>query len=138
MTDLPGILGEIAEIAGEGAALQVAAAKGGLEKVHIPYAANLYPDHWLVKAVGAEKAAKIAEALGGDAKVDIPLGPLGGSRHRAKHALKKALGSGSSTASAARLAGVHQRTARRAKMAAQAEPEETAQILLPLRGGSGV
>lgn len=126
--DLPGILAEIAQIAGDAAALQVAAAKGGLEKVHFPHPGRLKPGHWLVEAVGIEAALRIAAVLGG-AKLDIPLGPLAGSRNRARQALRRALGEGSSPAAAARLAGVHQRTARRHKCAPAAP---SAQLGLPL------
>ena len=49
MLSLPGILGEIAEVAGFKAALQVARAKGGT-KAYFPVTPE--DDHWLVKAVG--------------------------------------------------------------------------------------
>lgn len=74
--DLPGILAEIAEIAGREAAELVAQFKGG-GRVYIPPSAGLRSDHWLATVIGPEKALKIAKALGDPIgyRVDIPLGP---------------------------------------------------------------
>lgn len=132
MIDLPGILAQIAEVAGEAAALQVAASKGGTI-AYFPQARHLDPDHWLVEAVGPKAAAKIA-ALFEDREqrsVEIPLGPLSGVRGRARRALARALSEGKSVSQAARLAGVHMRTARRHKN--QGVEIEEAQIDLPFR-----
>jgi hypothetical protein len=109
---LPGVLAEIAEIAGGAAALQVADAKGGLEKVHIPLPGNLREGHWLVDAVGMNHAQAIARRLGG-AKIDIPFGPFAGQRKRTHAAIRQGIAEGSSPAAIARATGVHQRTARR-------------------------
>jgi hypothetical protein len=125
---LPGVLAEIAEIAGGAAALQVAAAKGGLEKVHIPQPANLHDGHWLVEAVGMSHAQAIARRMGGG-KIDIPLGPFAGQRGKTHKAIREALAAGSSPAEVAQLAGVHQRTARRHKNRRSAT--DGAQIALP-------
>lgn len=130
VTTLPGVLSEIAEIAGGAAALQVAAAKGGLEKVHIPLPANLHAAHWLVDAVGMSHAQAIARRLGGG-KVDIPLGPFAGQRSRTHDAIRRALESGSSPAEVAQLAGVHQRTARRHRN--RKPSSDQAQIALPFK-----
>lgn len=77
MDQLPGILAEIAEIAGEDAALAVAAARGGT-RVYIPPAPDR--DHWLTRLVGLQVAGKIADRLTcgvGGRRVDLPLGPKG-------------------------------------------------------------
>lgn len=135
MTDLPGILATIAEVAGRGAALQVAAAKGGSENVYFPRAARLRPDHWLAQAVGFGAARKICDAIEGPREIDIPLGPLAGSRNHSRKALDQALASGKSTASAAHLAGVHERTARRRRQAVKLAPAKATRqldLVLPL------
>ena len=77
MLSLPSILGEIAEVAGFKAALQVARAKGGT-KAYFP--ARPEGDHWLVKAVGQETALIIGEYFttnGGGIDLEVPLGPSG-------------------------------------------------------------
>ncbi len=112
MSYLPGFLGEIADLVGRDAALAVAQAKGGREKVWFPRPSYLKPGHWLVEAVGAEAAAKIAEQFQG-LRIDVPLGPFAGIRAEKQAALRRALQAGSGAAEAAALAGVHQRTARR-------------------------
>jgi hypothetical protein len=119
LSELTGILADIAAIAGPGAALNVARARGGMEKVWIPRASYLHEGHWLVDAVGLAPAQRIAELLG-PGRVDIPLGPFADQRRRTREALRRALAGGSSTAVAARLVGVHQRTARRHKSGADA------------------
>lgn len=132
--DLPGILATIAEVAGRAAALQVAAAKGGSEKVYVPRPERLRPDHWLVQTVGLANARKIAGAIGGG-RIDFPLGPFAGSRNHSRKALDQALAAGKSTATAAHLAGVHQRTARRRRNAVDLAPAKATHQLdleLPL------
>ncbi|SBW13047.1 conserved hypothetical protein [uncultured Alphaproteobacteria bacterium] len=109
--DLPGVLGDIAEVAGVSAALQVAAARGG-RVAYIPTPDHLPPEHWLVVAVGAEAAAAIARRLGGGALL-IPLGPLGGTRGRVWATIRAAIDEGCSAPEAAARAGVHERTVRR-------------------------
>jgi hypothetical protein len=107
---LPGILGEIAEIAGEAAAMRVAQEKGGT-RAYIPAPDNLPPTHWLVQAAGAEGARAIAARFGGG-PVPVPLGPTG-SRGRTWTTIRRALDEGASAAEAARLAGVDEKTVRR-------------------------
>jgi len=109
---LRGLLAEIAEIAGRDAAIRLARAKGGGEKVYIPAPENLFVDHWLVAALGWKAALRIARAYGPD-RINIPLGPAAFRRPRAREALRDALAEGSSIAEAARRAGVSERTARR-------------------------
>jgi hypothetical protein len=77
VNQLPGILAEIADIAGEDAALAVAAARGGTQ-VYIPPSPDR--DHWLSRLVGQQAARAIADRLTcgvGGMRVDLPLGPKG-------------------------------------------------------------
>lgn len=53
----PGVLGEIAEVAGEEAARKLSAAYGGTRK-HIPASVSS-DDHWLVQCVGRDAAESI-------------------------------------------------------------------------------
>ena len=82
---MPGILAEIADIAGEDAALAVAAARGGTQ-VYIPPSPER--DHWLSRLVGQQAARAIADRLTcgvGGMRVDLTLGPKGhAARIRAK------------------------------------------------------
>jgi hypothetical protein len=85
MNQLPGILAQIADIAGEDAALAVAAARGGTQ-VYIPPVPDR--EHWLARLVGHNAAKQIADRLTcgvGGMRVDLPLGPKGAAaRLRAK------------------------------------------------------
>lgn len=110
--ELSGDLAEIAEVAGNGAALALVAVKGGT-RVYIPKPDSLAAGHWLVDTVGAEAARLIAERFGGNG-VEVPMG-IAGARAKTWAVLRKALADGHDTATAARLAGVHQRTVRRHK-----------------------
>lgn len=107
---LPGVLAEIAEIAGEAAALAVAGAKGG-RRAYIPAAGNLTRDHWLVEAVGLDAARKIAMRLGGG-EVPIPLGPAG-SRARIWHIIREGIEAGLTAPEIAARVGVDEKTVRR-------------------------
>lgn len=82
---LPGVLAEIAAVAGEDAALAIAAARGGT-MVYFPPAPE--SDHWLSRLVGHKCALAIAERLTcgvGSIRIELPLGPKGAaSRLRAK------------------------------------------------------
>ena len=74
---LPGVLAEIATVAGDDAALAVAEARGGTQ-VYIPPAPA--PDHWLSELVGHDAALAIADRLTcgvGGMRVELPLGPKG-------------------------------------------------------------
>lgn len=108
MTKLPALLGQIATIAGEPAAVKIAARAGGT-RVYIPkHAAD---DHWLVETVGRERADAVCRELGG-ARYDVPLGVSGSyqgqrrERARQVHALDKA---GKSSREIARAVGLTQR-----------------------------
>lgn len=74
---LPGVLGEIAEVAGDDAALAIAKVRGGTE-IYVP--PNPGPDHWISRLVGLDKARAIADLLTcgvGPRRVELPLGPRG-------------------------------------------------------------
>jgi len=76
MTTLPPILAEIADVAGEEAALTLAQARGGTQ-VYIP--ARPAPDHWISKLIGHAAALRVCDRLtaGRGIRVDLPLGPTG-------------------------------------------------------------
>ncbi len=116
-SSLPGILGEIAEIAGPEAALKIAQEVGGL-RVDIPAVAQ--EDHWLTRCVGFEAADLICRHLSvEDARQRrkgsvyhevIPLGPTSVIK-RARRQLADALLEGKSARVAAKESGLHERTA---------------------------
>lgn len=130
MDELPGLLGEIAEIAGLSAALALAERVGGT-RVTIPARA---PDgHWLVKTVGREAADKICDHLrilapdgreAGARHVVIPSGPAG-CLAKARKRLVRELEAGTSAREAARRTGLSERTAFR--MRARLREEDDSQ-----------
>ncbi len=103
MDALPGVLSEIAEIAGVEAALGLALLCGGSE-IHIPRPARLTPDHRLTAGLGAGGAAAVARYFAGE-KLYIPRA----RRALARHLAARRVGSAEI---AARL-GISVRTARR-------------------------
>ena len=111
---LPGVLAEIADIAGEGAAIGVARAKGGT-RVYIPGPRMLSEDHWLTRAVGSVAAWRIAHSHLGGGAVEIPLGPYAGNRAKVHEAIREGIKTGRSEAAVALAAGVTERTVRRHK-----------------------
>ncbi|KQZ54620.1 hypothetical protein ASD54_04640 [Rhizobium sp. Root149] len=120
MSSLPGLLGDIADIAGADVAFLIAESHGGT-RVSIPPRA--LPDHWLTELVGSETADLICRELatldaegrlkGVQAEV-LPKGPaalLKSARRRAQIALDQ----GKSVREAARISGLHERTIWRMK-----------------------
>ena len=78
--ELPGLLGEIEEVAGRQAAMLIMADHGG-RRMKFPSPRpleenpNRYVNNWLVKSVGAEKAlAIVRELFPAGGQVDIPSG----------------------------------------------------------------
>jgi hypothetical protein len=75
---LPPILTEIAEVAGEEAALAIARVRGGTEVYIPPRPRN---DHWLCRLVGRDEAkaicARLTSGQGRPRRLEIPLGPTG-------------------------------------------------------------
>lgn len=77
MTALPPLLAEIAEVAGEEAALALAQAYGGV-RIYIPPTVDA--DHWISKLIGHEAALRVCDRLTAGLagrRVDLPLGPTG-------------------------------------------------------------
>lgn len=120
MSSLPGLLGDIADIAGADVAFLIAESHGGT-RVSIPPRA--LQDHWLTELVGFETADMICRELatldaegrlkGVQAEV-LPKGPaalLKSARRRAQIALDQ----GKSVREAARISGLHERTIWRMK-----------------------
>jgi hypothetical protein len=120
MSSLPGILADIADIAGNDAAYKIASSVGGT-RVSIPPRA--VEGHWLTELLGFELANEICTGLATldpDGKLRgvrdelIPRGPasiLKVARRRALEALEK----GASARDAARISGLHERTIWRMK-----------------------
>lgn len=112
---LPGLLAEIAEIAGLEAALKVAEAKGGNVA---RFASRLTPENWLVKAVGMEVAQKISAEITSGRGIDllVPLGPTGSYKRdmqRRAGAYHQALANGAKISQIARQVGVTRRSVER-------------------------
>lgn len=138
---LPGLLGEIAEVAGLAAALAIADAKGGTQ-VDIPRRAR--SDHWLVRLVGQETADRICDHFTitdadgrtrGARGVMIPRGPMG-LMAKAKRRLADELRAGTSVREAALRSGLSERTAWTVKKALGSDPNQISifDILPPDRG----
>lgn len=130
---LPGLLGEIAEIAGLEAALAIAEEVGGT-RVSIP--ARVADDHWLVKTAGREAAEKICDHLrilspdgreAGARHVVIPRGPTG-LMAKARTRLAKELEAGTSAREAARRSGLSERTAWRMRARLQDEDDSQGKL----------
>ena len=108
---LPAVLAEIADAAGVEAAWTIARAHGGTS-VYFPRDAQ--PGHWLAELVGLEAARKICRQFSvGNTGVNvlIPLARIGQQQER----LVRALEAGQSAAQAASAAGMHERSAFRAR-----------------------
>ena len=108
---LPGLLSEIAEVAGLEAALQIAEARGG-NRVYIPERA---PDnHWLVQTVGREAADAICAhfAVPSGIEIELPCGPVGrqGNYERRLHEMILA---GKTSTEITRTLGISRRTVHR-------------------------
>lgn len=117
---LPELLAEIAEAAGLDAALKLAEAFGGVRKrfpAQVPSGR-----HWLTDCVGRKAAELICDhfrqgsASGGfrGVYVLIPRGPTGAVAN-ARRRMNQALADGKSASEAARIAGMTERTAYRAR-----------------------
>jgi hypothetical protein len=117
---LPEVLAEIAEVAGLDAALKLAESHGGTRK---RFPAEMPKGrHWLSECVGAVAAAQICAYFrqgSGSGRFRgvyllIPRGPTG-TIAVARRRMAQALEEGKSAAEAARLAGMTERTAYRAR-----------------------
>lgn len=115
---LPGVLQEIAEVAGEAAALMIAARQGG-RRVYFPSARTLHEGQWLVECVGADLARRICahfEVDGRGQRIDIPL-HVGGTYRQFVRSIAERLhnldGEGKSSTEIAQQLGLTQRTVHR-------------------------
>lgn len=115
---LPGLLAEIADVAGIDAALAVADAVGG-RRAYIPRQPG--PEHWLTVAVGGANAARIADHFTTGrtgAELEFPVGP-GGSYNRERRRRARQIADlverGLQSTEIARQAGITRRGAQMAK-----------------------
>jgi DNA-binding NarL/FixJ family response regulator len=110
--DLPGVLAEIASVAGIDAALKLAAARGGTW-VYFP-CKSMADDYWLVEIVGRRAAEAIVAhfVTTSMARIKIPLGPMG-TRARVWRRIRQMLDAGNSAAVIARTLGIDERTVKR-------------------------
>lgn len=106
MSRLPGILGQIADIAGQSAATRLALAAGGTEMKF-----SAHPKAALARIVGAEAARQIVAVLGPE-KYTIPMAHLRGQKGRQAVAAAMLAQNASSNA-VAKACDMHERTARR-------------------------
>lgn len=116
MSNLPGVLAEIAEVAGESAALAVAFERGGTQVYLPPVPA---PDHWLSDLIGLDPARAVCERLTcgvGGLRLDLPIGPAGnGAKARAR--IDAMIAENRSERDIARATGYTIRTVRRRRAA---------------------
>ncbi|MFK5979757.1 MAG: helix-turn-helix domain-containing protein [Rhizobiaceae bacterium] len=106
---LPGLLAEIAKVAGDKAALAVAAEKGGT-RAYFP--ARPTSEHWLSKAIGEDKAKLVGRELSsghGGIELLVPMGPKA-SRIAVWQKISDMIEAGYSKPDIARACGVHERT----------------------------
>lgn len=76
--ELPGVLADIARVAGVDAAMKISEAVGGIEIYLPPVPPN---DHWLVQLVGLRAARAIADHLTcgvAGMRLELPVGPARG------------------------------------------------------------
>ena len=113
---LPGILQDIAKVAGVEAALKVGAEKGGRE-VYFLGLKSISHDYWLVDLVGKDAAVKITEALFCDrgAHVDVPRGPTS-PQAECWLRMRERIFAGMTDGVIARELGVHERTVYRMRV----------------------
>jgi len=108
---LPGVLAEVAEVAGLKAALELAAARGG-NRAYIPSCCG--DDHWLVRAVGRAAADAICAhfAVPSGIEIDIPRGPTGRQAQYYRD-LARLIGEGRSSSEITQALGISRRTVTR-------------------------
>lgn len=122
---LPGVLGEIADIAGEHAALAIARARGGT-RVYIP--PEPAADHWISELVGQKAARAIAARLtmgAGGLRITLPTGGAG-SAAKQRAEVDRLLELGRSTRDIALETGYTTRSVERRRAAMNA-PRDTRQ-----------
>lgn len=117
---LPEFLQYIADLVGREAALKLAEACGGGDRVYIPAPEALKEGHWLVKIIGMEAAMIVAKDFAvlspkgriSGGRVLIPLGPLS-ARDKLHQQILEAAASGLSNETIARKFKVDVTTVRR-------------------------
>ena len=77
--DLPGVIEEIAEVAGRQAAIRLAMRLGG-SVIHVPRPSHVSPDHPLAEAIGIDAARAVAERFAGEG-LYIPMSRRFVARH---------------------------------------------------------
>ena len=107
---LPGLLNEIAQVAGREKALALAVARGGT-RFTVPKSARA--GHWLIALVGEEGLRHLVETRAGEV-VLVPLGPAARAA-ATRRVIHHALAAGHSIETTAKLANVHARTVYRHK-----------------------
>lgn len=110
MSGLPGILGRIAELAGESAATRLALSAGGTRMKF-----SKRPGSTLVRIVGLE-AARVIHAEFGAGVYDIPMAHLRGQKGRRAAAMEM-FAKGVTNNEVAQAVDMHERTARRIRKA---------------------
>ncbi len=122
---LPGVLAEIADVAGVEAAWALARAKGGTN-IYVPVTAD--DGHWLPKLVGRAAADKICahfQISTTGARLLIPLAKLADQQAR----MREAVSAGMSNNEAALAAGMHERSARRYRARARDDDDSQGKLL---------
>ena len=112
MTDdapLPDLLERVEEALGHAAMLKLAHAFGG-QRINIPN--KVRPSSRWAKHLGVELAQQIADLIGGDTDITVPLGPMAHGA-RARRRVRTLLGEGKSTNEVVREVGLHEVTVRR-------------------------
>lgn len=125
---LPAVLAEIAHAAGVEAAWAIARAHGGTS---IYFPRDCVAGHWLAELVGLEAARKICRQFSvGNTGVNvlIPLARAGQQKER----MVRALEAGNSASEAASIAGMHERTAFRARKRLKDQAAKSAKSKKPV------
>lgn len=130
MMRLPGVLAQIAEIAGEDAAIAIARARGGTQ-IYLPPAPKA--DHWLSELIGHEAALAVADQLTGGfpMRLDVPCGPTNAAA-QVRAVVDRMLSEGRSETEIARETGYSARGIRRRRAMMRDRSQSTA-----IMSGSG-
>ena len=110
MTNWPGILAVVAEVAGDAAAAALARERGGI-RCYIPATAK--DGHWLTELVGREAAEAICRAIGGG-EIVVPMAG-DGLAMQTRRRMEEMIRNGMPAPRIARTLGVSERTVWRHK-----------------------
>ena len=125
---LPGVLREVAQATGLGAALKLAGEFGGTE-IWVPE--KMTPDHRLARALGIDAAAAVV-ALYGMGHLLVPLGPLADAG-RKRREIMAMIEKSRPAAEIARVLRCHVRTVYRTKSRSVAGDTNQLDLLAPPR-----